>query len=107
MKKLLAILMGLMLAVSVFAGCTTQQPADEPDEPTAAPDADTPDEPEAPLTNADREKVTIRFTQFGNNRDDEVGYENDPIRQAIEDAVNIELVYDTGTDGFVDRMRRS
>ena len=40
MKKLLAILMGLMLAVSVFAGCTTQQPADEPDEPTAAPDAD-------------------------------------------------------------------
>ena len=105
MKKLLAILMGLMLAVSVFAGCTTQQPADEPDEPTAAPDADTPDEPEAPLTNADREKVTIRFTQFGNNRDDEVGYENDPIRQAIEDAVNIELVYDTGTDGFVDRMQ--
>ena len=105
MKKLLAILMGLMLAVSVFAGCTTQQPADEPDEPTAAPDADTPDEPEAPLTNADREKVTIRFTQFGNNRDDEVGYENDPIRQAIEDAVNIELGYDTGTDGFVDRMQ--
>ncbi|HIU94988.1 MAG TPA: extracellular solute-binding protein [Candidatus Aphodomorpha intestinavium] len=105
MKKLLAILMGLMLAVSVFAGCTTQQPADEPDEPTAAPGADTPDEPEAPLTNADREKVTIRFTQFGNNLDDQEGFENDPIRQAIEEAVNIELVYDTGTDGFVDRMQ--
>ena len=28
-----------------------------------------------------------------------------PIRQAIEEAVNIELVYDTGTDGFVDRMQ--
>ena len=105
MKKLLAILMGLMLAVSVFAGCTTQQPADEPDEPTAAPGADTPDEPEAPLTNADRENVTIRFAQYGNNLDDVDGYENDPIRQAIEDAVNITLEYDTGTDGFVDRMQ--
>ena len=49
--------------------------------------------------------MTIRFTQFGNNLDDRKGLRTTPIRQAIEEAVNIELVYDTGTDGFVDRMQ--
>ena len=56
-------------------------------------------------TNADRETVHIRFTQFGNNMDDVEGMENDPIKKAIEDAVNIELEYDTGSEGFVDRMQ--
>ena len=32
------------------------------------------------------------------------GMEKDPIKKAIEEAVNIELEYDTGTDGFVERM---
>ena len=30
---------------------------------------------------------------------------NDPIKQSIESAVNVTLEYDTGTDGFDDRMQ--
>ena len=56
-------------------------------------------------TNADRETVNIRFAQFGNSVDDVTGMENDPIKLAIEAAVNVTLEYDTGTDGFDDRMQ--
>ena len=59
---------------------------------------------EAASANAGREQVNIRFAQFGNSVDDEVGMQNDPIKAAIEDAVNITLEYDTGTEGFDDRM---
>ena len=31
--------------------------------------------------------------------------ENDPIKKAIEEAVNVTLEYDTGTDGFDERMQ--
>ena len=41
--------------------------------------------------NADREKVDIRFAQFGNSLDDVDGFDNDPIRKAIEEKVNINL----------------
>lgn len=53
--------------------------------------------------NADREKVDIRFAQFGNSLDDVDGFDNDPIRKAIEEKVNINLSYDTGSD-FDNRM---
>ena len=33
------------------------------------------------------------------------GMENDPIKKAIEEAVNVTLEYDTGTDGFDERMQ--
>ena len=56
-------------------------------------------------TNADRETVNIRFAQYGNSVDDVAGMENDPVKKAIEEAVNITLEYDTGTEGFDDRMQ--
>ena len=55
---------------------------------------------EAASANAGREQVNIRFAQFGNSVDDEVGMQNDPIIAAIEEAVNITLEYDNGTEGF-------
>lgn len=55
-------------------------------------------------TNADREKINIRFAQFGNSVDDATAMANDPIKQQIESDVNVTLEYDTGTDGFDDRM---
>lgn len=55
-------------------------------------------------TTAVRDKVNIRFAQFGNNLDDADGYANDPVKKAIEEAVNVTLEYDTGVDGFDDRM---
>lgn len=60
---------------------------------------------EAATENAGREKINIRFAQFGNSVDDVTGMDNDPIKQAIESAVNVTLEYDTGTDGFDDRMQ--
>lgn len=55
-------------------------------------------------TNAERPRVTVRFAQFGNSIDDPDGMANDPIKKAIEDAVNIDLEYDTGAAGFDERM---
>lgn len=52
----------------------------------------------------DAENVTIRIAQYGNSLDDPAGMENDPIKKAIEEAVGITLEYDTGTEGFDDRM---
>ncbi len=52
----------------------------------------------------DDSEVTIRFAQYGNSLDDPNGMANDPIKKAIEEAVGITLEYDTGTEGFDDRM---
>ena len=62
-------------------------------------------EPADANPNAGRETVNIRFAQFGNSVDDVDGMENDPIKKAIEEAVNVTLEYDTGTDGFDERMQ--
>ena len=51
------------------------------------------------------DNVNIRFAQFGNSLDDADGYANDPIRAQIEKDLNITVEYDTGTDGFDDRMQ--
>lgn len=55
-------------------------------------------------TNADRPNVNIRFAQFGNSTDDPDGMSADPIKKAIEEAVNVTLEYDSGTAGFDERM---
>jgi hypothetical protein len=54
---------------------------------------------------ASMDNVNIRFAQFGNSLDDADGYANDPIRAQIEKDLNITVEYDTGTDGFDDRMQ--
>ncbi len=116
MKKLasvLSLLLALILVLGCFAGCakqetktpeTTEKPAEA--DPAPAPENTETQDP-APETPAEtpREHITVRFAQFGNNLDDVDGYENDPIRAAIEEAVDITLEYDTGTDGFDDRMQ--
>ena len=94
MKKLISLLLALTM-VFALAACGTTTPE------TTAPAETTP----AEITNADRENVTIRFAQFGNSVDDVDGMANDPIKQAIEAAVNVTLEYDTGVDGFDDRMQ--
>lgn len=101
MKKLLSLLLVAAMLLSVLAGCGSNNDAPE----TAGPDDNAGSTESAVITNADRETVTIRFAQFGNSVDDVDGMENDPIKAAIEAAVNIELEYDTGVDGFDDRMQ--
>ena len=57
-----------------------------------------------PEANAARETVNIRFSQYANSVDDQEGMANDPIKKAIEEAVNITLEYDTGIEGYDDRL---
>ena len=57
-----------------------------------------------PQANAAREMVNIRFSQYANSVDDQEGMANDPIKKAIEQAVNITLEYDTGIEGYDDRL---
>ena len=57
-----------------------------------------------PQANAARETVNIRFSQYANSVDDQEGMANDPIKKAIEQAVNITLEYDTGIEGYDDRL---
>lgn len=102
MKKFLALLLVAVLAFSTLAcKATTGAETTQPEATTTDAAADT----SAVETNADRETVNIRFAQFGNSIDDIDGMANDPIKQSIESAVNVTLEYDTGTDGFDDRMQ--
>ena len=100
MKRMLSLALVLLLALSLFAGCGGNNTQNN----TQTGNQTTEGDGGADAGEAEREHVTIRFAQFGNNLDDAEGYENDPIRQAIEDAVNMTLEYATGTEGFDDRM---
>lgn len=96
LKKTVAAVAGLAMAASMLSACGSAS--------SSTPAASGSTAAGGATTNADRENVHIRFAQFGNNTDDVTGMENDPIKKAIEEAVNVTLEYDTGTEGFDDRM---
>lgn len=109
MKKTLSLILALLMTAALLAGCgggKDGQQDDQPSQPGQSQDNDTstPSAPAEEEGNAARKHVKVRFAQFGNNLDDADGYANDPIRAAIAEAVNIDLEYDTGTEGFDDRM---
>lgn len=97
LKKTVAAVAGLAMAASMLSACGSAS--------SSTPAASGSTAAGGATTNADRENVHIRFAQFGNNTDDVTGMENDPIKKAIEEAVNVTLEYDTGTEGFDDRMQ--
>lgn len=102
MKKTLSLVLALLMTVSLLAGCGgNNDQNDQTDKPQTGQTSPADGEQDAA---PQREHVTVRFAQFGNNLDDADGYANDPIRKAIEEAVGITLEYDTGTEGFDDRM---
>ena len=109
MKRTLSLMLALLMAVSLLAGCGGNQkdPDSQQNNQTGQNNPggqDSQDNQDNQDAAPQREHVTIRFAQFGNNLDDADGYANDPIRKAIEEAVGITLEYDTGTEGFDDRM---
>lgn len=92
MKKTARIL-SLALAVAMLASCTAK--------PASSTPTSSGSEPAKAEGNSAREKVDIRFTQFGNNTDDTKHMNGgDPIKLAIEEAVNISLQYESGVDGY-------
>lgn len=99
LNKLLALSLSVAIGATMLAGCTPKTTTD--DKPTSGGDPASTTEPKVE-TNADRKQIDIRFSQFGNSVDDAKGMENDPIKKAIEEAVNIKLSYETGTDGYDD-----
>ena len=93
-KRLLAFSMMLIFAASVLVACGGT--------PSNAPSSAAQVDPNNP--NASREHVTIRFSQYANNTDDQEYMASDPIKKAIEDAVNVTIEYDTGIEGYDDRL---
>jgi len=97
-KKLLCFAIVAVMLISLLGACGGKEKSNQEQETTSS---GTQSENKQE-TNADREKVTIRFTQFGNNTDDPEGMKNDPIKKAIEEAVNITLEYDPGSPDSYD-----
>ncbi|HIU30982.1 MAG TPA: extracellular solute-binding protein [Candidatus Caccousia avistercoris] len=112
-RKGLALAASIAMMLTMAAGCSGNTPSSQPADstPSAGASAEGTDSAaggETPATgaeaNASREKVNIRFSQYANNTDDQEGMANDPIKKAIEDTVNITLEYDTGIEGYDDRI---
>lgn len=55
---------------------------------------------DAASANAEREQVTIRFSQPSVNLDNASAIDSDPIKAAIEEAVNIKLEYESAIEGY-------
>jgi hypothetical protein len=100
-KKMMVLALAGAMTVTVLGGCGKS--ANTTDKSSSATTLAASASTEAKQQgNADRENVSIRFSQFGNSVDDAAGMENDPIKKAIEDTVNVKLTYETGTDSYDD-----
>lgn len=100
MKKALSLVLALSLVAGVLASCAPATASS-----TAPPASGSGSAAPAPQTSAEREKVNIRFSQFANSTDDLEGMKNDPIKKKIEETLNITLEYDTGLEGYDDRLQ--
>jgi hypothetical protein len=97
MKKILSLILVLAFTLTTLTACK-QDPAPKDT------GKETPNDSSVE-SNADRKKINIRFAQFGNSVDDVGGMAKDPVKKAIEAAVNVTVEYDTGSDGFDERMQ--
>lgn len=112
-KRLSALLISCAMIVSALAGCAGNDNGSTSSGVSSTSSTDsstvssgtTPEENTTKAANAARDKVNVRFSQFANNTDDAEGMKNDPIKKYIEETVNITLEYDTGTEGYDDRMQ--
>jgi hypothetical protein len=105
-RKALNVVLSLVTCISMAAmagGCATKTVATATPATTQSAASEATATPEA-ATKAPAENVTIRFSQFGNSLDDAEGMKNDRIKAAIEKKLNITLQYDSGTDGYDDRI---
>ena len=98
-KKGISLLLAAMLLLAMFTGCNPGNNSSTPPSESNSQGSET------PTGNAGREKVRIVFSQPNTVLDNTDKLNNDPIRKAIEEAVNIELAYDSGFDGYPDRIQ--
>jgi hypothetical protein len=78
--------------VTTAAPATTDEPAASEESTTTAAQATTTEAAPAPATgNADRARVALRYMQYGYTIDNAAAIEADPIINAIEGAVNVDI----------------
>ena len=103
-KKLLASSLVLALVAGMLVGCGGAPSSSAANSTSASVEATSSAGGKGENPNAGRENVTIRFSQYANNTDDQEYMANDPIKKAIEEAVNVTIEYDTGIEGYDDRL---
>ena len=99
-KKLLALVLALLFSMSALAGCNNT-PATESSAPSGDGSSATQSDGGS---NTDREKVKITFSQPNTGIDNPDRWGDDPIKKAIEEAVNIELTWHSGADGYETKL---
>ena len=104
LKKLLAFSLVLALIAGMLVGCGGTPSSGVTNSTSASVEATSSAGGKGENPNAGRENVTIRFSQYANNTDDQEYMANDPIKKAIEEAVNVTIEYDTGIEGYDDRL---
>ena len=104
LKKLLAFSLVLALLAGMLVGCGGAPSPSAANSTSASVEATSSAGGKGENPNTGRENVTIRFSQYANNTDDQEYMANDPIKKAIEEAVNVTIEYDTGIEGYDDRL---
>ena len=104
LKKVLASSLVLALVAGMLVGCGGAPSSSAANSTSASVEATSSAGGKGENPNAGRENVTIRFSQYANNTDDQEYMANDPIKKAIEEAVNVTIEYDTGIEGYDDRL---
>lgn len=104
LKKLLAFSLMLALVAGMLVGCGGAPSSSTANSTSASVEATSSAGGKGENPNTGRENVTIRFSQYANNTDDQKYMANDPIKKAIEEAVNVTIEYDTGIEGYDDRL---
>lgn len=104
LKKLLAFSLVLAFVAGMLVGCGGAPSSSAANSTSASVEATSSAGGKGENPNAGRENVTIRFSQYANNTDDQEYMANDPIKKAIEEAVNVTIEYDTGIEGYDDRL---
>lgn len=104
LKKSLAFSLVLALLAGMLVGCGGAPSSSAANSTSASVEATSSAGEKGENPNTGRENVTIRFSQYANNTDDQKYMANDPIKKAIEEAVNVTIEYDTGIEGYDDRL---
>ncbi len=104
-KRILGIILAILMISTSLIGCgdqpaqTSQTPQPSDTSASSIPTAT------APETNADRERVTIRFSQPDTGIDNTAEWKNDTILAEIEKAVNVDIEWDSGSEGYPERLQ--
>lgn len=99
--KALCFMLAVVMVTLSFMGCgKTDTTTETPSSSTVAAS-----ESSTVTTNEQREKVTIRFSQPDTGIDNTSEWANDPILKAIEEAVNVDIEWDSGSEGYAERLQ--